>query len=82
MSDVPNLAALPGPDTLQFQQWALVAVEQLADFGLPLPPIDEADWLHWADNFSNGVLLGSPAPTPYGFSNWRDWAHALIGTIS
>lgn len=78
----PNLAGLPGPDTLQFQQWALIAVEQLAEFGIPHPPADESAWSIWASNFSNGVIPGCAAPDPYGFNRWQDWAHALVGTIS
>lgn len=77
----PNLAGLPDPDTLKFQEWAFIAVEQLAEFGLPIPPIEE-EWPSWATSFNNGGMAGCPVPDPYGFATWQDWARAVIGTIS
>lgn len=82
MATSPNLAGLPGPDTLKFHEWAYIAVEQLADFGLPSPPVAEADWAHWASSFNNGGMPGTPVPDPYGFATWQDWAYAVVGTIS
>lgn len=77
-SDV-NYAFLPSPSTLKFMEWAPVAVEQLAAYGVP-EPVSEDSWRDWAATLANGALPGTPAPDPYGFPDWQSWASALIGT--
>ena len=81
VSTNPNFAGLPTPHGLKFTEWAQIAVEQLAQFGLQVAP-EEDDWQTWAANFTNGTMPGYPAPSPLGFNSWQDWAFALLGTIS
>jgi hypothetical protein len=81
VSATPNFVSLPTPDGLKFTEWAQIAVEQLASYGLQNAP-EEVAWQTWAASFIDGTMPGSPAPSPSGFSSWQEWAYALIGTIS
>lgn len=81
VSTTPNFVSLPTPDGLKFTEWAQIAVEQLASYGLPAVA-DESLWQQWATSFTDGTMPGYPAPNPLGFSCWQDWAYALLGTIS
>jgi hypothetical protein len=76
---VVNYAFLPTPNTVKFMEWATLATEQFAAYGIPVP-LSEAAWQSWAENFSNGSVPGTPGPDPYGFPDWQSWANALIGT--
>ena len=78
----PNYGFLPAPDQLQFTEWASIAAEQLAAYGVPTPSSDEATWQIWAANFVNVTLPGTQVADPYGFSTWQDWAHAVVGTLA
>jgi len=81
VSTNPNFAGLPTPHGLKFSEWAQIAVEQFAQYGLHNAP-EESAWQQWAASFVDGTMPGYPAPSPVGFSSWQDWASALIGTIA
>lgn len=74
-------STLPVPYGLKFTEWAAVASEQLAQYGIP-PAGSEADWQQWAGRFCDSGLPGVSAPRPEGFADWQQWASSLIGTIT
>jgi hypothetical protein len=78
----PNYAFLPSPSGLQFSQWAAVAAEQLASYGVPAPPTDDSLWKEWASFFVDGSIPGTAVPSPHGFNDWQTWASILIGTLA
>lgn len=76
----PTLTDLPDPNTLQFSAWASIAAEQLAEYGVPTPPVDEATWTEWAAAVCGSIVEGAPLPEPHGFITWRDWAAAVLAS--
>jgi hypothetical protein len=65
-----------------FQQWADFSVPTLEMFGpIELPPTEEG-WKNWGSSVvSLNGLTARGAPSPYEFSNWRDWAARLIEVV-
>lgn len=76
----PDFSALPDPNTVQFTVWANVASEQLASFDAPIPPQDDKTWADWAAQLCGSEVSGATLPEPYGFTDWRSWACAVMGT--
>lgn len=63
--------------------WPLWAAQLLIDYptsNIPVPP-DEAGWSEWAERLQAVNTQLSDAPRPEAFSDWRDWAMALIRAV-
>lgn len=61
--------------------WASDVAEQLASYNVPSPGTEDS-WKTWAASVSSVpevAALGCIDPAPY--SNWRDWAAALLFTV-
>ena len=65
-----------------FDSWSALMVESYATQGLQMN-VPEDKWTDFAtgmmaiDIFQNDAL-----PSPYGFSNWHDWAEEVVGVIT
>lgn len=39
-------------------------------------------WQDWGMQFLNNTTIGRNLPIPYGFTDWREWAERLVGSLS
>lgn len=66
----------PSPLGMDFETWAALMAEQLADLGVSAPKTDE-NWVSWGQGLLNFPELVT-FPDPYGFSKWDDWAVRVV----
>ena len=65
-----------------WDSWASLMVEAYGAQQLSIPK-DESEWQSWAagmkaiDIFENEAI-----PGPYAFSNWQDWATAVVNAVN
>lgn len=65
-----------------FDSWASLMVEQYAAQQLSIP-MPDTDWTKWARGLlAIDVFTNEATPAPEGFTNWQDWAAALVGTFN
>lgn len=73
---------VPAVDFLTLTQWADEVVLALDPVG-PIARLDSGDpWQDWAAGLCgiNG-LSQLNIPSPYGFSDWRDWAERFVELV-
>lgn len=69
------MSRLTDPRYTDLRSWADVTVYDLDDYGAIPRLDDEKDWQNWAAGLVgiNGISQQNP-PSPYNFTNWREWA--------
>lgn len=76
------LALVYDPRYHTFDSWASLMVEAYAGQQLTIPNGEE-NWKSWAVGVQAIDLFANEAiPNPYLFSNWQDWAEALVGAVN
>ena len=65
-----------------FESWAALMVEQFGAQNLEIP-IADTTWQGWASGLKAiDIFTNEGVPDPYQFSDWQDWAQALVGIIN
>lgn len=76
------MAVFYDPRYHSWDSWASLMCEAYAGQQLEIPK-SEDDWKNWAAGFSGIDLFAKDAiPNPYEFSDWQDWAVAVVNTLS
>lgn len=74
--------AIYDPRFHTFESWACLMVELYAEQQLEIPT-KRTDWKQWGNGLlSIGFFSNEAVPNPDQFSNWYDWAAALMGAIN
>lgn len=69
------MSKLTDPRYADLRSWADVTVYDLENYG-PIPRLEkESEWQNWAAGIVgiNGISQQNP-PSPYNFTDWREWA--------
>lgn len=69
------MSRLTDPRFMELPMWADTTVFDLENFG-PIQQLqDPSDWQNWAAGLIgiNGISQQNP-PSPYGYTDWREWA--------
>lgn len=83
MATDASLVFIYDPRYHTFDSWASLVTEEYAAQQLGNPPTDERMWKDWAVGLNAISLFNNEAiPDPSNFSDWRDWAAAVIGAIN
>ncbi len=65
-----------------FNQWASFSLPLLEKYGPISNPPAEDGWKTWAsDVISLDEISSKGAPSPFGFSSWKEWAARLIEVL-
>jgi hypothetical protein len=65
---------LPQPDFMDWEDWAQTVIGYNSRLGLTRLMDENLPW----EEFADWLCLSVPeAPRAAGFSDWREWAHAL-----
>ncbi len=73
---------IPHPTGLTLQQWADAVVLPLDSFD-SIGVLQGTDWQKWAVNILAPLSLsGFSLPSPYGFTDWREWAQRLCEELT
>jgi len=71
------------PAIMSLRDWADCIVLDLSNYGA-LSRLDNEDkWQEWALQFC--VISGlsqKNVPTPFAFSDWREWAQRFVGVVN
>ncbi len=68
------MTTLADPQFISWEEWANIAVIELPNDQLLLPPA-EAEWKFWATAaLKSGSFLGAMCPDPADYDDWRVWA--------
>jgi hypothetical protein len=71
---------IPQPQGMVFADWAAVAAEQLAQYGVSGSSSD--DWKTWAYAlFYVPELTARNIPSPDGFPDWTSWASRFVESV-
>lgn len=72
------------PYTSDFPTWAARLLEEYSDQGIPGVYLAQPlDWRIWAAVVSSTSFFSNRgAPSPVGFSEWRDWAAAVMLVVN
>ena len=70
------------PRYMDWDHWASLMVEAYGAQNLEIPSGEE-NWKGWAVGF-RGIDLFSRdgVPDPYQFDDWREWAVAVVNTVT
>jgi hypothetical protein len=76
------LALVYDPRFHTFESWASLMCEAYAGQQLVIPTAT-TDWKEWGAGLKAiDVFMNEGIPGPYIFSNWQDWAAALVGAVN
>lgn len=65
-----------------FESWASLMCEQYAANQLSIPTLF-TDWKEWGDGLKAiDVFVNEAVPSTDDYSNWEDWAAALLAAIN
>ena len=70
------MSRLTDPRFMELQLWADATVFDLESFG-PIARLENtSEWQNWAAGLIgiNGISQQNP-PSPYGYTDWREWAY-------
>lgn len=70
------------PTNMELLDWASQVVLDLDAYGAFGRLQDPARWQDWGVQFLNNSSIGRNLPNPYGFTDWREWAERLVGSLS
>ena len=70
------------PTHMNVIDWASQVALDLDPYG-SFGRLDDPDnWQNWAMQFLNNTSLGRNFPSPYDFTDWREWAERFVQTLS
>ncbi len=73
---------IPSPYGLSLQDWADQVVGELQEAG-PVPTLDGPGWEEWAQRLLElNPTIQQVAPSPSGFTDWRDWAARFVFAVN
>jgi len=76
------LAVVYDPRFHTFESWASLMCEAYAGQQLVIPN-SQTDWYAWAAGLKAiDIFVNEGIPSPYIYSNWQDWASALVGAVN
>lgn len=76
------MAILYDPRYHSFVSWASLLVEQFASNQLEIPT-EMTDWKRWGESLAAiDVFSSQGIPSPELYTNWADWAFALINSMN
>ena len=69
------MSRLTDPRFMELNLWADATVFDLENFGPIAQLQDTSEWQSWAAGIIsiNGISQQNP-PSPYGYTDWREWA--------
>lgn len=70
------------PTNMELLDWASQVILDLDSYGAFGRLQDPARWQDWGVQFLNNSSIGRNLPNPYGFTDWREWAERLVGSLS
>lgn len=70
------------PTGMELLDWASQVIIDLDAYGAFGRLDDPNRWQDWGMQFLNNTSIGRNLPIPYGFTDWRDWAERLVGSLS
>ena len=70
------MSRLADPRFMDLQYWADTAVFDLNNYGPIAQLMNESEWQNWAAGIIgiNGISQQNP-PSPYNYTDWREWAY-------
>lgn len=71
---------ITSPINLSLSDWADQLCLDLGHYGVIGSLVGE-DWQAWGAQLLNAVAVNG-LPSPYAFSNWRDWAFRVAEVLS
>lgn len=76
-----NVALIYDPRGHTFDSWAALMCELYAAQQLSIP-MPDTDWKLWGEGLKAiDVFTNEAIPGPSAFSNWQDWAQAVVGAV-
>ena len=70
------------PTGMELLDWASQISIDLDAYG-SFGRLDNPDkWQDWGMQFLNNTTIGRNLPIPYCFTDWREWAERLVGSLS
>ena len=70
------------PRAHTWNSWAALMCEAYGAQNLEIPS-SEDEWKGWASGFSGiDLFTKDGVPNPYAFDDWREWAYAVMNTLS
>lgn len=72
------MSRLTDPRFMELQLWADATVFDLENFGPIARLMNPAEWQNWGAGIIsiNGISQQNP-PSPYDYTDWREWAYRL-----
>lgn len=70
------------PTGMELMDWASQVIIELDAYGSFGRLDDPNRWQDWGMQFLNNTTIGRNLPIPYGFTDWREWAERLVGSLS
>jgi len=70
------------PTGMELLDWASQVIIDLDAYGAFGRLDDPNRWQDWGMQFLNNTTIGRNLPIPYGFTDWREWAERLVGSLS
>ncbi len=65
-----------------FESWACLMVEKFGAQNLEIPMYDTT-WQGWAAGLKAiDIFANEATPDPYTYSDWSEWAQALVGIMN
>ena len=76
------LALVYDPRYHTWDSWSSLMVEAYAGQQLAIG-VSEEQWRNWASGINAiDVFMNEAIPMPDNYSNWQDWATALVNTVN
>jgi len=70
------------PTGMELMDWASQVIIDLDAYGSFGRLDDPNRWQDWGMQFLNNTTIARNLPIPYGFTDWREWAERLVGSLS
>jgi hypothetical protein len=70
------------PTGMELLDWASQINLDLDPYGTFGRLDDPNRWQDWGVQFLNNTTIGRNLPNPYGFTDWREWAERMVGSLS
>ena len=70
------------PTGMELLDWSSQVIIDLDAYGSFGRLDDPSRWQDWGMQFLNNTTIARNLPIPYGFTDWREWAERLVGSLS
>ena len=81
-TSIPNPGQVYDPRFHTFESWASLMCELYAAQQLEIPN-EQTDWKMWGNGIrAIDVFANEAIPMTDNYSNWQEWAEALVNTVA